>query len=226
MSSRDFSDPNPAAFRLHLLDVGVEKYADAVLIEFGATKVLIDGAHTGDHDGSEGHPSIPEQLQKILGDPVPRIDLLIVSHLHEDHIGCLPRLVSDGILRARWALVVHPDLGWPRGPVDAFDAEADFRVLQVVAGLREEPRLEELDGRSVDSFLADAAALEGSFRKMLDDLDGANTRIVRYTGESDADVRELLDEFEPIGLKVIGPDDRQMLFCADKLDAGLRDAVR
>lgn len=42
MSSRDSADPQAAAFRLHLLDVGREKYADSILIDhFGQKKKII-----------------------------------------------------------------------------------------------------------------------------------------------------------------------------------------
>ena len=227
MSTKTDESDASTPFRVHLLDVGLEKYGDSVLIEFGKTTVLIDGAHTGDHDGSEGHPSIPEQLEDLLGHPPPfRVDLLIVSHAHEDHIGCLPRLVSDGTLEAKWTLAVDPDLAWPSEGGDALGS-ADSRVRQVVAGLREELRLDELDGRSIDSFLADAVSLEKSYRDMLDRLESKGFQVVRYTGgAADENLPELLAAFQPISLKILGPSEEQMLVCAHRLAGALGDAVQ
>jgi len=95
-----------SGFRVHLLDVGQEEYGDAVLVEVAGKTVLVDGAHPGDDVGDERHPGIPQQLGRLLGATRPpyTVDLLIVSHAHDDHIGCLPKHVGDGTLQARWAL--------------------------------------------------------------------------------------------------------------------------
>src|SRR5215216_862130 len=81
--------PGADASRRHivyLLDPGTEKYGDCILCRFGDTTILIDGSHPGDYNGSDGHASIPSQLQAILGAPPFAIDLLIVTHCHLDHI--------------------------------------------------------------------------------------------------------------------------------------------
>jgi beta-lactamase superfamily II metal-dependent hydrolase len=222
-------DPQAKPFRVHLLDVGLEKYGDCLLLQFGDTRVLIDGAHTGDHDGSEGHDSIPDQIGALLGSQPPyTVDLLVVSHAHEDHIGCLPRLVSDGVLHARWALVSDPGLGWGRA-VDAAppDAGADERVRRVLAGLRELPRVEELDGRRLEAFLADAVSLESQYTKMLENLEQADTRVVRYVSPDEQDLQDLIDDLQNrnVTLSVLGPSQAQLLTCADRLAEGMEDAV-
>src|SRR5436309_1219047 len=78
-----------------LLDVGGTMYGDCILCQFGEVSVLVDGAHPQDVSGSEAHASIPDQIAKILGQQKPpyTVSLLIVTHPHEDHVGCLPELV-------------------------------------------------------------------------------------------------------------------------------------
>jgi len=224
-------DPQGKPFQVHLLDVGLEKYGDCVLIEFGPTRVLIDGAHTGDHDGSAGHDSIPDQIGQLLQTEPPfTVDLLVVSHGHEDHIGCLPRLVADGVLRAKSALVTDPGMAWGRA-VDSppLDAGADERIRRVLAGLREEPRLEELDGRSIEAFLADAISQERQYTKMLEKLEEGSARVVRYIGPDDPELKALIKQLQklnpPVSLKVLGPSESQLLACADRLANATRDAL-
>src|SRR6266850_131652 len=95
------ADPAPTSFKIHLLDVGPTKYGDAILCQFGSRSVLIDGAHPGNYkDYGPEHPSLQSQIASLLGqssDHV-RVDLLIVTHAHSDHIGCLSYLVNNDIL--------------------------------------------------------------------------------------------------------------------------------
>lgn len=221
-------DPATGSLRVHLLDVGLQKYGDCVFVEFGKTLALIDGGHTGDDRGSAGHDSIPAQLESILGHKAPfHVDLLIVSHAHEDHIGCLPALVKDKTLSAASALAVDPGLGWGRASGEAPpDAGADVRVRLVVAGLREEMVRDERDGRSLEEFLSDAVSLESNYKEMLKTLADNGTKVVRYIGPEDPKLRVLAKSFASIRLTVLGPSQEQLLRCADKLANGQRDAVR
>jgi beta-lactamase superfamily II metal-dependent hydrolase len=209
--------------RVHFLDVGNREYGDAVLCQFGDRSVLIDGAHPGDQVGSANHASIPEQLKTLLpgGDAPVRVDLLVVTHAHQDHIGCLPFLVAHGVLAADWALVADPGLGWGRsqdvaGPNDA-------RVHKVVAALREEPQSSGTDDRTMEQFMADAASLEQTYARMLKTLADAGTKIVRHGRDDPA---ELLAAFSDLGLEILGPSDAQLLLCAqaiaDRTDAAER----
>jgi len=80
---------NPVS--LHVLDVGSEIYGDSIVLRSGGKTILIDGAHPGDGDLITG------QLKDILGGDSPfDIDVLIVTHYHRDHIGCLPALIDEG----------------------------------------------------------------------------------------------------------------------------------
>lgn len=201
--------------RVHFLDVGAAEYGDSVLCRVGAKRVLIDGAHPGDQDGSPGHRSIPEQLSELLHDPEPiRIDLLVVTHAHSDHIGCLPNLVQHGVIDVDWALVADPELGWGRH-ADGHDAPpADTRVARLAAGLREEVLSDRTSVATVDRFLTDAMTLEGAYTGMLAKLEADGTRVVRY-GRDPLD--ELVAAFATAGLEILGPTKKQLEICADEI---------
>ncbi len=110
--------------------------------------------------------------------------MLIVSHAHQDHIGCRPALVADGTISVRWALNADPWLGWGRSREDEDDKliidSADVR--KVVSALREEIYdFRGLADPSVDEFLSDAATLESLYLTMCADLASSDTNI-RYFG--------------------------------------------
>lgn len=214
------SDP----FNVHLLDVGPEEYGDSVLLDFGDVTVLIDGAHPADHTGREGHPSIPDQLDTLLGGPRPHaLSLLIATHAHLDHIGCLPRLVKDGVITATWALVADPGLGWGRTATDRPDGGVtDERVRQMVAAIREEVRTTATDDRTLVDFVADAAGLEQDYKGMIEALATAGTKVVRYGRD---DTAGLAKAFEKVGLTIVGPSEEHLLECAQIIRRSTKDAV-
>jgi beta-lactamase superfamily II metal-dependent hydrolase len=210
---------------VHFLDVGEKEYGDAVLCELGRHRVLIDGAHPGDQVGSAKHPSIPAQLETLLGPERPvRIDLLVVTHAHQDHIGCLPALVEAQLLDVKWALVADPGFGWGQS-VDGealVPTDADPRVATVAAGLREEPLSPSSEDQAVAQLLADAVNLEQRYRSMLETLESRGTRIVRHGRDSP---RALLRAFSGVGLEILGPSEEQLLVCAASLTQQTHDAV-
>ncbi len=103
------------SLKIHLLDMGTEKFGDCILARLGARTILIDSGHPGDFQRRGDSPGIPEQLEQLLGHAAPfAVDLLVVSHCHSDHIGCLPTLVGNGDLTAEFALVADEKLGFGR----------------------------------------------------------------------------------------------------------------
>lgn len=221
-------------FAVHLLDVGPDEYGDALLCQFGSVTVLIDGAHTGDQKPKAGHKSIPDQIGKLLNQNPPyRVTLIMVSHAHEDHIGCLPFLVANNLLTADFALVADPDLGWGRAFDDATVAPsmADRRVQKVVAGLREHIRTQGTDDRSLEQFLSDAATLETRYRKMLETL-RQNGTVIRHGRDNPQPLIDAL-QAKDVTLNILGPSKNMLAICAERIrnatDAAIdtiSDAVR
>lgn len=213
-----------APFAVHLLDVGAEEYGDAVLCQFGAVSVLIDGAHPGDWDGSraadggESHESLPAQISRLLGVTTApaKVTLLIVSHAHQDHIGCLPHLVERGLLAAEWALVAHPQLGWGRATDEPPAPLTDERIGGLVAALREEPR-RALNDAETERFLSDAASLETRYLKMLSQLAAQGTQVIPFPFPTQGEALNTLQQFlaeRGVELKVLGPSLEQAAICA------------
>ncbi len=205
--------------RVHLLDVGQDQYGDCVLCEVGGFSILIDGGHKADFDGSTGHPSIPLQLADLFGlkqGETIRVSLLIVSHAHDDHIGCLPQMVEEGLLEAEWALMVDPDLAWGRNGNDAHPSPTD----RLAAVMREEPR-DDLDDRLAFTAIAtDLAGLQARYRKMIEKLRADGTHVVLHGKDR---LAALQDQFASINLTVLGPPKKQLEACRDLIVSIGRD---
>jgi beta-lactamase superfamily II metal-dependent hydrolase len=211
--------------RIHLLDVGKEKYGDCILCEFGNTTVLIDGAHPKDGAGTPGHISIPDQLATILGHQPPfGVSLLTVTHAHKDHIGCLPGLVTDGRLSADFALVADPKLGWGRPerhvarPLDAAN-----RVSLLVAALSEEPHADLQTDAEFSDFLTEEIDLEPRYNGMVDSLVAAGTHVVRFGRDDPA---RLLSAFNDIGMQIVGPSDEHLIRCGELIAQQTQELTR
>lgn len=222
------------SFQIHLLDPGYQKYGDCILCQFGATTLLIDGAHPGNEDRSthqpaKNYPSIPEQLEQLLGSSKPfHVSLLVITHCHWDHYGCLPALVKRGDLTADMALLADPDLGW--GPSNGFDTAAPpvpTGVSRLLAAMREEDLASDEDDASILHFLDSAAQGESSYREMIGTLQSSGTQVVLFDGTNAAPIEQA---FQHIGLRVLGPDAEHLRICAEKVqeddDQGRSDLAR
>ena len=215
----------------HLLNMGRTKFGDCILVQIAGQTILIDGGHPGDYKDNAERPSIPSQLETILGSSAPfHFDLLVVTHCHQDHIGCLPRLVADGTITCDRALVADEKLGFGldvNGGEDARFAGASVQTRALVAALTEEDH-SSLRGAELDAFLADAASLQDNYDAMLKTLEDAGTHLVRYrqgTPAEQNEVERLVSEFSDIGLVIFGPTSQQLAMCAEVLQRRSGDAA-
>jgi beta-lactamase superfamily II metal-dependent hydrolase len=213
--------PGNGKLRLYLLDVGTQQYGDCILCEMGDRYILVDGGHPSDFRGTPGHDSIPAQLESIFGHPAPfPVDLLVATHCHLDHIGCLPDLVAND-LQVKWALVADEKMGFPSASDMGGDA-VDNPSYRLVAGLTEENYADGLDDAGVKQFLQDAARLQDRYSTMLEQLDKEGT-LVRYQGPGTSGLAALVREFSDFGLEVLGPTLEQLKICRDYLKSTTED---
>lgn len=223
----DNSDASPLT--LHLLDMGWQMFGDCILVCQGGVTVLIDGGHPGDYRNRHGYPSIPEQLVELLGHGPPfHVSLLVITHVHADHIGCIPTLVQEGDLTAEWALVADDDLGFP---VPFYDSDGRLSsdanlppliVRRLVAALREEILPQQADAATVREFLSDSEKAESRYKRMLKTLEDRGTKVYRY-GVDDA--TQLAAQFQSIGMKLLGPTRKHLEICSEQIAALTKDAV-
>ena len=207
---------------VHLLDLGTRAYGDCALLSFatrgGPTWVLIDGGHLGDDELILG------QLEQITGTTSPvTVDLLIVSHAHNDHIGALPELVADGHLKATHALLPDSDMAF--GPANAIDG-VPAAITNAFALLREEPIVDVgLDAADVEALALDAAAVRPRFDTMRTTLEDADTNVVSFGPGKRTAVTELQRTFRSIGFKVLGPSRQALAASANLLFAAAAQIV-
>lgn len=217
--------------KLSLLDMGNTQYGDCLLLQNNGATVLIDGGHPGDYDGQSGFKSIPDQLATLLGPPPFQVDLLVVTHPHVDHIGCLPKMVKnkngDSILKATYALVSDPDHRWgpPTDAVSPID-----RAINLLG--EEVPSLDSFASTDdLRAYLDAADGLARDYRKMLTDLKAAGTVVKRYGTETIPTAMKKI--ITKAGLTLLGPTTAHLQICAQRLtqhhsdarDALLRDGV-
>jgi len=201
---------------IHLLDVGTEKYGDCIVCELGDRKILIDGAHAGDYKDRGDRPSIPSQLEELFGHPEPfKFDLLVVTHCHADHIGCLPTLVSQGTIEADSALVADETLGFGRSEDFQPPRPDALTVVEKLAAAMREEDYSHLPDDELEPVLEDLATLESRYRDMLATLEHKGTNIVRYDGKGGH--RSLETAFRDFGLKVLGPTTQHLGICSEAI---------
>ncbi len=213
--------PRGQNLRIYLLDVGSQQYGDCILCELGERRILVDGAHPSDFRGTTGHDSIPAQLETIFGHPAPfPIDLLVATHCHLDHIGCLPDLVASD-LKVQYALVADESYGFPSAADFGGDAAVN-PAYRLVAALTEENYADGLDDAGINQLLQDAGRLEDRYKTMLQQLD-ASSKLLRYQGPGTSGLSDLESEFKDFGLKVLGPTLKQLQICRDYLKSAAQD---
>lgn len=217
-------------FLCHLLNMGRTKFGDCIVVQCAGQTILIDGGHPGDDKERDDRPTIPAQLADIFGHEAPfHVDLLIVTHCHQDHIGCLPKLIAGHVVTCDRALVADENLGFgldASGEGDARVAGSNSRVRQLIAALSEEDH-SDLRGDDLAQFLSDAASLQDNYTTMLQTL-ARDADLVRYrqgnAGERAA-VAGIEKAFEASGLTIFGPTADQLVHCAQTIQSGAGDAA-
>lgn len=215
---------DPAATGIyHFLDVGGIKYGDCILVEFGAVRILIDGSHVNDYRGQAGYQSIPQQLKAILGGEPPHdISLVVVTHGHADHIGCLPDLVEHDVIKPRFALLTDPKWGFGRTPdEDVQLADSNRPDLMLEAALREEDA-SDLDDDELAAFIDAAATVESRYADFIARLRRDGVDVVFHRGAPIPD--RLARLLAPTGMTLLGPSETQLLFCAEQIGTTNKEA--
>lgn len=220
-TTRGVADASSPA-KVHLLDIGSgsgHQYGDCLLCEFGDVSVLIDGGHRGDEE------LIMEQCQQLLGQDSPvTVSLIIITHPHDDHIGCIPSLVDQGLLRADSALVCDPQYRWGNpGDTDAEFTGRDERVRAIVEATLEHDRTN-LDDETLAGFIDAMPNLETRYRTMLDQLRDAGTTVVLHGTDAQAEAA-LLNDLSRAGLEVLGPSVENLRECFRLLTEAQTDAI-
>jgi beta-lactamase superfamily II metal-dependent hydrolase len=212
-----------ATSRIHLLDVGEKQYGDAVFCQLGGKTILLDGGHKGDDVGDGDHTSIPDQLRRLTAtDAGPVVvDLVVVSHLHDDHIGCLPEMIDSRAVVARNALVLDPSWRWDAIPDAAPTDAVAVGARQVALAIAEEPRAALSDAQLLE-FLADAASLQDRYVAMLGELERQGN-LYRYGVDN---IDPLEQSFAGVGFRVLGPSKKQLQITQQKVRSDATDAFR
>ncbi len=226
----DISDSADAAAKgvYHFLDVGGVKYGECTLVEFGDLRVLIDGSHVQDFRGQTGYKSIPDQLAAIFKSPPPHdVALVVVTHCHADHVGCLPELIANDIVRPRFALLTDPQLGFGRlnntgvPPTDAAHPDALLAAL-----LREEDATD-LNDAELAEFIDAVASVESRYAKFVQDLKDRGVDVTFHRGRPLKP--ELATLLKPTNITLLGPSTDQLLRCAEQIattNKEAEDAIR
>ena len=106
---------NPDTLQVHFIDVG---QADCALLEYEGGAVLIDGGNTEDSS------RVVSYLEK---QGISRLDLVVASHAHEDHVGGLAGVLAVYETGAVWS----PTTTHASGCFDDFLYYADQQGLTV-----------------------------------------------------------------------------------------------
>ena len=223
---------------LHCLDVGAIEYGDAILYQRGGKTILIDGGKTKSATATTAvvlgddvtHKPLDQQIREILNQQKAHVDLLVITHCHSDHIGCLPDLLNQDRLTCDWALVADPQFGYGiTEDNDDIPAVGDMSdEMKLWLALREEPLFDASD-LEIAELIADSAAEFQKYLALVDSLSNSlGNRCVVYRGPTNGlspGLTALLSEFSGTGLKIYGPSEEHLLLCAEVLEGRSGDAI-
>lgn len=203
--------------------MGDRPYGDAILVRLHAKTILIDGGHRGDQVRGRRTEALQDQIASCLKTTLPvQIDLLVVTHCHSDHIGCLPELVASKELTVKAALVADEKLGFGRAENEAPVLSDDLVVAKVVAALREEPIATGRNDEELAMFLEDAVTLEDRYLQLLATFEREGIEIARCGVD---DVELFAKKIKLRDLSIIAPSLEQLLRCADVISRSTAHAL-
>lgn len=209
-------EPDAAApFEIYLMDVGKTMYGDAIVCRINGKTLWIDAGHPQDF-----HLLAGQAASIFAGSPPYPIDLLVVTHCHLDHIGCLPELLEEGLLDVKTALIADEKLGFPLKAGFGEDSAADRSPAAkaagiVLDGLREEIPVLQSDAE-IATFLADAVSQYDRYLKVIKLLEDGGATIVRY-GRDANQLANLEAQIRTWGITVLGPTLEHLLLCSQEL---------
>ncbi len=210
--------------RYHFLDVGDLKYGECTLVEAGDKRILIDGSHKQDYRGQAGHLSVPDQLDAIFGSERPhKIDLVVVTHCHADHVGCLPDLIEHRVIEAKLALLTDPQSGFGRSESDDARLSDSMTVSDQLAALLREEDASDLEGAELEAFVDAALTVEERYANFIRGLALAGTEVTFWRGQRPSGaIANLLGQ---VGADLLGPSKNQLVLCAEQISSTNSDAV-
>lgn len=200
-----------------MLDMGGRKYGDATYCDIDGVRILVDGGHRGDEASSARmRASVPDQLKLLTRHDGPyAFDLIVITHCHSDHIGCIPELVANGTITARWALLADARMGFGTPLDQNFPSTPSTQARRVAAALREEP-LPDSAGDDEVAYLIDAAAtLQERYAGLIEALRQQGTKVVQFGRDPHFALEQA---FDGIGFKILGPTVDQLLICAYRIE--------
>lgn len=222
--------------QVHFLDMGKDRYGDCIIVKAGRRSVMIDGAHPRDLMGQSNTPSVPEQLSQIFGHAAPfKIDLIVVTHGHNDHIGCLPELIEQGIVRPRFALLSDPAHCFPPGARDqlpeqfsgddALGAVEAETIQRVLTGLAEEDH-SDLPPDEIALFLDRTMKLGPRYRAMVEQLgNDSDVDVILWGTTPPEQLMPIFEALDGTGFDIIAPSLPHLELCRDQIMRYARDSA-
>lgn len=153
-------------------------------------------------------------LKTSQKNPPYSIDLLVVTHCHSDHVGCLPAMVAMNYIKPKMALLADPKLRWGNqdGSEDGFFSDSNI----LAQALQEEDRAD-MNEEELEKFMSDAVDVLPDYKQMIKQLNDNGAEVIFYRGIEE-DYSDLENEFKDFGLQILGPTKQHLNICFENLN--------